>query len=107
MIQTVEQLKQQRPDLVKLFESMDREQLLEQIYKESLDAINMEERVSAFMENATLGMSKTTYPPHVISQLVQHKYERDISDFCKMALEDIEGMSAEEIKQYLKDEIRN
>lgn len=107
MIETVEQLKQERPDLVKLFESMNREQLLEQIYKESLDAINMEERVSVFMENATLSMSKTMYPPHVISQLIQDKYERDISDFCEMTLEDTEGMSVEGIRQYLKDEIRD
>ena len=36
MIETVEQLKKERPDLVESFEKMDREQLLEQCYKECI-----------------------------------------------------------------------
>lgn len=104
MIETVDQLKQERSDLVELFENMTREQLLEQIYLECMDAINMEERVQTFMSECT-ELSKTTYPPHVIKQLVQSKHEKDISDFCEMALEDIEGMSTKEIKEYFKNEI--
>ena len=104
MIETVEQLKQERPDLVELFESMNREQLLEQIYKEVLDGVNMEERVAIFMNECT-NLSKTNYPPHVIKTLIQEKYERDISQFCEMVLEDIEGMDVEEIKGYLESEV--
>ena len=74
MIETVEQLKQERPDLVELFESMTHEQLLNQIYLECLDTINMEERVQTFMNECT-ALSKTTYPPHVIKTLIQDKYK--------------------------------
>ena len=104
MIETVEQLKQERPDLVELFESMDREQLLNQIYLEVKDAVNMEERVAIFMNGCT-NLSKTNYSPHVIKTLIQEKYERDISQFCEMVLEDIEGMDVEEIKGYLESEV--
>ncbi len=58
MIQTVEELKQERPDLVELFEAMTHEQLLEQIYKEVLDALNMEERVQVFMKRYLMGSMK-------------------------------------------------
>lgn len=88
MIDTVEQLKQERPDLVELFEAMDREQLLEQIYKEIKDALNMEERVSVFMEIATNGMSYTTYTPESIKTMVQNNHDRNIAEWCLMTVED-------------------
>lgn len=102
MIETVEQLKQKRPDLVELFENMNREQLLKQIYKESLDAINMEERVQTFMNECT-SLSKTTYPVNTIKQLIQTKKMLDLSSFCETTLEDIEGMKLQEVKEYLED----
>lgn len=102
MIETVKQLKQQRPDLVELFENMNREQLLKQIYKESLDAINMEERVQTFMNECTK-LSKTTYPIETIKQLIDAKKKFDLSDFCETTLEDIEGMELQEVIEYLED----
>jgi len=104
MIKTVEQLKQERPDLVELFESLSHEDLLKQIYLECMDGINMEERVQVFMNECT-GLSYTTYTPEVIKGLIQKADQDNISEFCKMALEDIEGMQIEEIKEYLKSEI--
>lgn len=104
MIETVKQLKQQRPDLVELFENMNREQLLKQIYKERLDAINMEERVQTFMNECTyLNLSRTTYPIETIKQLIDAKKKFDLSDFCETTLEDIEGMELQEVKEYLED----
>lgn len=102
MIETVEQLKQERPDLVKDFEAMTREQLLDQIYEECKDAINMEERVEVFMELCTPNMSYTTYTPESLRSMIATKQEQDISDFCEMALEDIEGMDLKEVKEYLR-----
>lgn len=104
MIKSVEDLKKERPDLVELFESMTHEQLLEQIYKECLDGINMEERVQTFMSECT-GLSYTTYTPEVIKGLINQADLRNISEFCKTTLEDIEGMDLEEIKNYLREEI--
>lgn len=106
MIETIEQLKAKRPDLVELFEGMNREQLLEQIYKESKDAINMEERVSLFMEHCTIDMSKTTYTLESLKTLIQENKEAEISDFCADMLEDISDMSKSEIVEYLYDRIR-
>jgi len=106
MLKNVKQLKEKRKDLVELFESMTREQLLKQIYKECLDGINMEERVEIFMTEVT-GLSKTTYTPEVIKGLIRDADVRNISEFCKMALEDIEGMDVEEIKAYLNIEIED
>ena len=106
MIETVEQLKQERPDLVELFESMDREQLLNQIYLEVIDAVNMEKRVEVFMELCTPNMSKTTYTEGSIRSMVQTQKEIEISQFCEMALEDTEAMDAEEIRNYLREEVR-
>jgi|SRR6187402_1368997 len=90
MIETVEELKQERPDLVELFESMSREELLKQIYLECLDGINMEERVQTFMNECT-SLSKTTYTPEVIRGLIHDKQQRDIQEWCQMTLEDSAG----------------
>lgn len=75
MIETIEELKEQRPDLVDLFESMDRDQLLNQCYLECIDALNMEERVSVFMEECTINMSKTNYDPAALRTLISQKQE--------------------------------
>lgn len=106
MIETIDKLKEQRPDLFLTFEAMTHEQLLNQIYLEVLDCINMEERVATFMAEATNGMSYTTYTPGVITQLVQDKWEHDLSSWCKNALEDIDGMDLEGVKKYLKSEVK-
>jgi|GEM_PF-5085544 len=90
MIETVEELKQERPDLVELFEAMSREELLKQIYLECLDGINMEERVQTFMNECT-SLSKTTYTPEVIKGLINDKQNSDIQEWCHMTLEDSDG----------------
>lgn len=100
MIETVEQLKELRSDLVELWSNMSKEELYEEIFKEALDAINMEERVQTFMSACT-DLSYTTYTVDAIKQLIRDKYQRDISDFCKTTLEDIEAMDLGEVKEYL------
>lgn len=104
MINTVEKLKELRPDLVSEFEAMSHKELLNQIYLEVIDGLNMEERVQIFMNECTT-LSKTTYTPEVIKGLIQSKQSADISDFCEMALEDTEDMDLEETRQYLREEV--
>ena len=104
MINTIQELKEQRPDLVKDFEALSHEELLGQIYLEVIDALNMQDRVQTFM-NACTSMSKTTYTCEVIEGLIQEQKLRDIGDFCEMTLEDTEDMSLEETRQYLRDEV--
>lgn len=82
MIETVEELKAQRPDLVELFENLSYKELLQQCYCECLDAINMEERVSIFMEECTINMSKTNYTEKSLRSLINAKKEHDINEFC-------------------------
>lgn len=105
MIETIEQLKEQRPDLVQDFEAMTHQELLNQIYLEVIDGINMEERVQTFMNECT-GLSKTTYTPEVIKTLISDRWEQDLSYWCQDALEDTKGMDGEELRDYLKSEIR-
>ncbi len=45
IIESIKQLKKERPDLIEIFEPMSKKQLLKQVYRECLDAINMETRV--------------------------------------------------------------
>lgn len=90
MIETVEQLKELRPDLVNDFEAMTHSELLNQIYLEVIDALNMEERVQIFMSECT-GMSKTTYTPEVIKTLIRDRQESDIKEWCRMTVEDSDG----------------
>lgn len=104
MLKTVEQVKTERHDLVKLWSKMTKEQLYEEIFKEATDAINMETRVGVFMEECT-GLSKTGYDLDVIRKLINEKQKQDISEFCTTALEDTEGMTIEEIREYLKEEV--
>lgn len=73
MIHNIEELKQKRPDLVEYFESLNREQLLNQCYLESIDSINMESRVALFMEECTLNMSKTKYLIPDLRSLINKK----------------------------------
>ena len=81
IITSIEELKKKRPDLVESFESMSREELLNQCYLECIDALNMETRVSVFMEQCTLNMSKTTYTPDAICDLINERDEKLIKDF--------------------------
>lgn len=82
MIENVEKLKKERPDLVESFEKMSREQLLNQCYLECIDSINMEERVSLFMSKCTENMSKTNYTIDSLTSLISDKQESDIAEFC-------------------------
>lgn len=88
MIKSIEDLKKERPDLVEDFEKMDREKLLNQCYLEVIDAINMEKRVSVFMEHCTNNMSKTNYTEGSLKSMITSKHEQDIIDFCDMVIED-------------------
>lgn len=105
MIESVDQLKNERPDLVEQFENMTKEQLLKQCYLECIDAINMEERVQVFMNECT-DLSKTNYTPESIKSMIQTKQESELSIFCETTLEDIEGMDLEEVKNYIREQIR-
>ena len=83
MIETIEQLKEQRPDLVELYENMDREQLLKQIYLEVKDGLNMEKRVQFFMNKCTVNMSRTNYTIETLETLINEKQEQIIDEFCE------------------------
>lgn len=102
MLETVEELKKHRPDLVEDFEKMSRDELLNQIYLEAIDAINMEKRVSFFMENCTNGFSKTNYTLDSLESMVNDKKETDLNDFCYDIVRDYSN-SDEELLEYIKD----
>jgi len=82
MIENIEQLKEERKDLVESFENMSREELINQCYLECIDAINMEERVSLFMAECTNNMSNTTYTIDVLKELINDRKEDEINEFC-------------------------
>lgn len=99
MIETVQQLKEQRPDLQEKFEAMSKDELLNQVYLECIDAINMEERVSLFMSECTINMSKTNYELSAIKTLIDQKKEYDINEFCYY--ETVDEPSEEELMQVI------
>lgn len=78
MIENIQQLKDERPDLVADFEKMTKEELLKQCYLECIDAINMEERVALFMSECTNNMSKTNYTLGSLKSLINENKEREI-----------------------------
>lgn len=82
MIESIEQLKKERPDLVEEFESMNRKQLLNQCYLEAMDAINMESRVALFMQECTINMSKTNYTLDSLKSMINDSKEENINEFC-------------------------
>jgi len=100
----VEELKKERPDLVELFESMSRKLLLEQCYKECIDAIEMEKRVAIFMEECTIGMSKTNYTEASLRSMITDKHENDIQQFCYYEICDEE--TDEEIVKSIREKAR-
>lgn len=108
MIDTIGELKQERPDLVDLFENMTRDELLNQCYLECIDAINMEERVSFFMEECTLNMSKTNYTLRSLKTMIDQKREFDIAEFCYYEIvdepeaSDLYVVINDKAKEYLK-----
>lgn len=85
---TLEEFKKDRPDLVEFYNSLDKDELILQCFKEALDAVMMEDRVSVFMETCTNNMSKTNYTPSSIRSMVNLKKEQDIIDFCDNLIED-------------------
>lgn len=108
MIETVEELKEKRPDLVEIFENMSHEELLDQCYRECIDAINMESRVSLFMEECTINMSKTNYTLDSLQRMINAKREFDINEFCYYEIVDLPEPSElyvainDRAKEYLK-----
>lgn len=101
MIDTIEELKEKRPDLVELFENMSREELLNQCYLECIDAINMEKRVALFMEECTINMSKTNYTLDSLKRLINEKQEFDINEFCYY--ETVDEPTPEELFSVIKE----
>lgn len=100
MIESTEQLKKERPDLVEDFEKMTKNELLNQCYLECMDAINMETRISVFMEECTINMSKTNYTESSLKSMINSKQEQDIIDFCEYEVND--GQTDEEIVESIK-----
>lgn len=101
-ITALEKLKENYPELAEEYSAMTKEQLLEQICAEVLDLHAMEERVSLFMSECTLNMSKTNYTPESIKALIAQKEERDIQEFCKDAYE-THGYSGELIRYIMSN----
>lgn len=105
LINTIEEFKKERPDLVEDFEKMNREELLEQIYKESLDAMNMCTRVELLMIRSTIDLSNTGYSLESIETLIKEADERKIAEWLHTASarEDVEygDVTMEESKEYL------
>ena len=101
---TIDELKKERPDLVELFEGMMKKQLLEQCYKECIDAIEMEKRVSVFMEECTIDMSKTNYTEASLRSMITDKQEKDIQQFCYYEICDEE--TDEEIVKSIREKAR-
>jgi spore maturation protein CgeB len=102
MINDIEQLKSERPDLVKKFEELSKEDLLKATYLEVIDAVNMESRVALFMQECTENMSKTNYTLDSIQTLINNKKESDIKEFCFLQFED--DLSDEEIIAELREQ---
>ncbi|WP_167596605.1 hypothetical protein [Leeuwenhoekiella sp. ZYFB001] len=96
---SLEELRENYPDLVEEYSAMDKEQLLEQICAEVLDLHRMDERVQVFMNECTLNMSKTNYTPEVIKTLISAKQEHDINEFCSDMLAEYEDDPDEMINQ--------
>ncbi len=101
MIENIEQLKSERPDLVELFENMTKEELLKQCYLECIDAINMESRVQTFMNECTVNLSKTNYTIESIRSMISEKYQYDLSRFCHYEVSD--GQTDEEIADSIRE----
>lgn len=79
---TIEDLKNDRPDIVELFEGLSHEELIVQAYKECIDAIQMQQRVAVFMETCTLDMSNTNYTEASIRSMVQSAKDSAEIEFC-------------------------
>lgn len=97
---STEEFKKENKDLLKKWSKMTKEELLEEVVKESTDAWNMESRVQLFMVECT-DMSKTNYTLDVIKNLISEKHEREIADWCSMTVEDAEGDD-----QYILSEVK-
>lgn len=101
------EFKKEHSDLVQEWSKMSKEQLLEEIIKESTDAVNMESRVQLFMNECSNGMSKTNYTLDIIEGLIQSGKETDIREWCRMTLDDSEGDDnyiLNEVKEMAQDD---
>jgi len=95
-----ELLSKELPDFVKEWDGMTKEELIEAACGEVLDGLRMQERVSLFMEECTIGMSKTTYTLDAIKEQIKAKKESDINEFCFLECDDAED---EEIIKEIKE----
>lgn len=102
-MQTIEEFKKERADLVELWSGMSKEELYEEIFKEAVDAVNMEERVQLFMNECT-NLSKTTYTLESLKTLINEQKEVDINDYCYWVCDDTTDEDIlEEIKNRAKE----
>ncbi len=101
MTNSIEELKEKRPDLVDKFENLSKEELLKQCYLEAMDSINMSERVQLFMNECTISMSKTTYTLESIQKMIDDKKEYDVNFFCFGLLSS--DMSGDDIIEEVKE----
>lgn len=98
-MRNTEQMREKHPDMVKVWEQLTKDELLEAMCGEVIDLFSMMERVSVFMEECT-DMSKVNYTPDVIRDLIKKKKEADIDDFCFLECEEAED---DEILLAIKD----
>lgn len=83
----VEKLKERLPNLVEQYSNLSKEDLLEACCGEILDLLQMQKRVSLFMEECT-HMSYTTYPIETLRQMITERKESDIDEWCSYFIED-------------------
>ncbi|KAA5532675.1 hypothetical protein F0919_18005 [Taibaiella lutea] len=101
------QMREKHPEMVRGWENLSKEDLLEAMCGEVLDLFSMMERVSIFMEECT-NMSKVTYTPEVIKEMIKKKKEEDINDFCFLECEESEDEDIlSEIKERAKKSTLN
>lgn len=96
----IDRLKDVRPELVDRYNSMSKEELVEEICGEVLDLLSHEERVQLFMNECT-NVSKTFYSIENLKEFIEARKEDDINTFCSLFL--IDKDSDEYILKVIKE----
>lgn len=99
MIKNVKELDRKYPEIDKLSKELSNKALRRQFKLEIIDLMNMEERVSVFMQECTNNMCKTTYTIASIKELISLRKEEDLDEFCS----DLNEMSTEGIMSEIKE----
>ena len=87
-VDNVADLHKSSPALVEEYKKMGWNQLLNQICAEVTDLFDMQKRVQLFMEECTVGLSKTTYTLEVLQAQIADKKRLDILEDLHYYLED-------------------